>query len=82
MNRDNPWMLEAREDLRFPNQAALQFAAAIRRVEDFESYAAIELFISRRINDTHAATSDEFKQRVSDSVQVREIADASQAVQH
>jgi hypothetical protein len=60
-------MFELREDAGFAKQAVGKIAAGAWDVQNFQSYAAVEFFIFRGEDHTHAAASDAFQKPVTSS---------------
>src|SRR6185369_6691705 len=81
MHGNDPWMFQARDDLRFTNHSVAQICGELRCVEDFDSDETIKLAIFSQTNYTHPATSELFHKRVLRRTKIRLAHDAAQVFQ-
>ena len=80
MNGNDPRMLQAREYLCFAKQPPRQMTVPVRRVQNLQRDAAIELPITRGVDDAHAAASHAVNQGIARALQIRDIAGVAQAI--
>jgi hypothetical protein len=79
VNGNDPGMFEESEDARFSSQAAGQVAHGARRLQNFESHAAIEHFVLRRVHHTHTTASNGPEQAVARAGEIRKASAFAQA---
>ena len=78
---DDSRVLEACEHLRFADQAAGQFAATLRGIENFQGDTPAEFAVLRRVDHAHAAAGHVVQERIAGAFQVWETCRVAEPVE-